>query len=219
MTGPGEQAIRVLIAASRLPTRVGLRLALGPELVCGEAADAESALATAREQQPDVCLLDLESQAENVWAIGEIAAASPDTAVVMLARELDDDEFLAVMRAGAAGYLSQGVDPARLPDVVRAVVRGEVAVPRHFVGRLIDELRDRDRRRRLVAVSGDRTVEITAREWEVLALLREDLPTRQIAEQLGISQVTVRRHLGAVSQKLGARTREDMLGLLRSGGV
>jgi DNA-binding NarL/FixJ family response regulator len=198
---------------------VGLRLALGPELVCGEAADGESAVAAAREEQPDVCLLDLESQAENLWAIGAIVAASPHTAVVMLAGRLDDDEFLAVMRAGAAGYLSQAVDPARLPDVVRAVVRGEVAVPRHFVGRLIDELRDRDRRRRLVAVSGDRTVEITAREWEVLALLREDLPTREIAEQLGISQVTVRRHLGAVSQKLGARTREDMLGLLRSGRV
>jgi DNA-binding NarL/FixJ family response regulator len=214
-----DQDIRVLIAASRLPTRVGLRLALGPELVCAEAADGETAVAAAREQRPDVCLLDLESQAENLWAIGELAAGSPDTAVIMLAAELDDDEFLAALRAGAAGYLSQAVDPSRLPDVVRAVVRGEVAVPRHFVGRLIDELRDRDRRRRLVAVSGDRTVEITAREWEVLALLREDLPTRAIAEQLGISQVTVRRHLGAVSQKLGARTREDMLGLLRSGRV
>ncbi len=216
MTGPAEPEVRVLIAAGRLPTRVGLRLALGPDLVCGEAADGESAVAAALAEQPDVCLLDLESQAENLWAIGEIVSASPATAVVMLAGKLDDDEFLAAMRAGAAGYLSQGVDPARLPDVVRAVVRGEVAVPRHFVGRLIDELRDRDRRRRLVAVSGDRTVEITAREWEVLALLREDLPTREIAEQLGISQVTVRRHLGAVSQKLGARTREDMLGLLRS---
>lgn len=219
MTGPGGPDVRVLIAASRLPTRVGLRLALGPELVCGEAANGATAADVAREKRPDVCLLDLESQAENLWAIAEIVGASPDTAVVMLTGELDDDEFLAVMRAGATGYLSQAVDPARLPDVVRAVVRGEVAVPRHFVGRLIDELRDRDRRRRLVAVSGDRTVEITAREWEVLALLREDLPTREIAEQLGISQVTVRRHLGAVSQKLGARTREDMLGLLRSGQV
>jgi DNA-binding NarL/FixJ family response regulator len=215
--GPGEQDIRVLIAASRLPTRVGLRLALGPELVCAEAADGETAVAAARDHEPDVCLLDLESQAENLWAIGEIGAGSPGTAIVMLAGDLDDDEFLAVMRAGASGYLSQAVDPARLPDVIRAVARGEVAVPRHFVGRLIDELRERDRRRRLVAVSGDRTVEITAREWEVLALLREDLPTREIAEQLGISQVTVRRHLGAVSQKLGARTREDMLGILRFG--
>lgn len=219
MTVPGEPDVRVLIAASRLPTRVGLRLALGPELVCAEAAGGEAAVAAAAVQQPDVCLLDLESQAENLWAIAEIVAASSDTAVVMLTGELDDDEFLAVMRAGASGYLSQAVDPARLPDVVRAVVRGEVAVPRHFVGRLIDELRDRDRHRRLVAVSGDRTVEITAREWEVLALLRENLPTREIAEQLGISQVTVRRHLGAVSQKLGARTRADMLGLLRSGRV
>jgi len=219
VTGPGEPHVRVLIASSRLPTTVGLRLALGPELVCGEAADGEAAVAAALEERPDVCLLDLESQAENLWAIGEIVAASPDTAVVMLTGELDDDEFLAVMRAGASGYLSQAVDPARLPDVVRAVVHGEVAVPRHFVGRLIDELRDRDRRRKLVAVSGDRTVEITAREWEVLALLREDLPTREIAEQLGISQVTVRRHLGAVSQKLGARTRADVIGLLRAGDV
>jgi DNA-binding NarL/FixJ family response regulator len=216
MSGPDEADIRVLIAASRLPTRVGLRLALGPDLVCGEAADGESAVAGALEQQPDVCLLDLESRAENLRAIGAIVAASPETAVVMIAGELEDGEFLAVMRAGASGYLSQGIDPARLPDVVRAVVRGEMAVPRHFVGRLIDELRDRDRRHRLVAVSGDRTVEITAREWEVLALLRENMPTRVIAEQLGISQVTVRRHLGAVSQKLGARTREDVLGLLRS---
>ena len=219
MTGPAEPDVRVLIAASPLPTRVGLRLALGPGLVCAEAADGEAAVAAAVEEHPDVCLLDLESQAENLWAIGEIVARSPDTAVVMLTARFDDDEFLAVMRAGASGYLSQGVDPARLPDVVRAVVRGEVAVPRHFVGRLIDELRDRDNRRKLVAVSGDRTVEITAREWEVLALLREDLPTREIAEQLGISQVTVRRHLGAVSQKLGARTRADVIGLLRAGDV
>jgi two-component system, NarL family, nitrate/nitrite response regulator NarL len=198
---------------------VGLRLALGPDFLCDEAPDRETAVALTARERPDICLLDLESQAENLSAIAEILAGSPETAVIMLAAELDDDEFLAVMRAGASGYLSQSLDPARLPDVVRAVVAGEVAVPRHFVGRLIEELRGPDRRRRLVAVSGDRTVEITAREWEVLALMREGLSTREIAEQLGISQVTVRRHVGTVGHKLGARTRADVLGLLRSGRV
>lgn len=213
-----ESAPRVLIAASRLPTRVGLRLALGSETPCFEAADRESAAALAEQERPQICLLDLETSAENLRAVSEIVDRSPETAVIMLTGELGEDEFLAAIHAGAAGYLPQGLDAERVPDVVRAVLNGEVAVPRHYVGRLIDELRGRNHRRRLVAVSGDRTVEITTREWEVLALLREDLPTREIAEQLGISQVTVRRHLGAVSQKLGARTRDDVLGLLRSGG-
>jgi two-component system nitrate/nitrite response regulator NarL len=214
-----ESAPRVLIAASSLPTRVGLRLALGSELIPLEAADREAAVALAEQEQPRACLLDLETPAESLRAVSEILSRSPDTAVIMLTAELREDEFLTAIRAGASGYLPQALPPGRLPDVVRAVLDGEVAVPRHFVGRLIDELRGRASPRRLVAVSGDRTVEFTAREWEVLGLLRENLPTREIAEQLGISQVTVRRHLGAVAQKLGARSRDDVLGLLRSGRV
>jgi DNA-binding NarL/FixJ family response regulator len=121
---------------------------------------------------------------------------------------------MAAVRAGASGYLPQSLDPARLPDVVRSVMRGEAAVPRHFVGKLIDELRGRERRRRIVTLSGERRVELTSREWEVVDLLRRGQPTREIATQLEISQVTVRRHLSAAYTKLGVSSRAAAVRLL-----
>ena len=93
------------------------------------------------------------------------------------------------------------------------VMRGEPAVPRQFVSRLIDELRGRERRRHLT-LPDQRRVELTAREWQVVELLQQQLPTGKIAAELGISQVTVRRHLSAVAAKLGVSSRSEVLDLL-----
>ena len=87
---------------------------------------------------------------------------------------------MAVVRAGASGYLPQSLDPSRLPFVVRGVMRGEAAIPRRFVARLIDEVRRGERRRNL-SIPGRRPVELTGREWEVVELLRQGLPTREMA--------------------------------------
>jgi DNA-binding NarL/FixJ family response regulator len=89
-----------------------------------------------------------------------------------------------------------------------------VAVPRAFVARMIDELRGRERRRRHLDLRERRRVELTAREWEVVELLRQRLSTHEIAVRLGISQVTVRRHLSGVLQKVGVATRDEVLRLL-----
>ena len=133
-----------------------------------------------------------------------------------MTRRIDEEEFIAAVRAGAIGYLPEGVDPARLPYVVRSVMRGEAAVPRSLVPRLIDELRGRARTRRSLTVSPERSVELTSREWETVELLRQGLPTRDMAIQLGISQVTVRRHLSAAYAKLGVTSRVSALQLLES---
>ena len=138
----------------------------------------------------------------------------PGASVVVMTRRLDEDDLIAALRAGAIGYLPEGVDPARLPHVVRGVLRGEAAVPRALVARLIGELRGRDGRRRRLELHGRTPVELTAREWEVVDLLRQGNSTRSIAELLGISAVTVRRHVGAARQKLGVRTRAELLRLL-----
>jgi DNA-binding NarL/FixJ family response regulator len=132
----------------------------------------------------------------------------------MFTRRIDEEEFLAAVRAGATGYLPEDVDPSRLPYVVRSVMRGEAAVPRALVARLIDELRGREGRRRSFEVQERRHVELTAREWDVVDLLRQGLSTRSIAEILGISAVTVRRHVSAVHGKLGVHTRAELLELL-----
>jgi DNA-binding NarL/FixJ family response regulator len=210
-----EQA-RVLIAADHIPTRKGLRLALEPGAVCTEAADSQSAVAAAVRDRPDVCLVDFDAPGRRLHTVNEIVARVPGVLCIVLAHHAEEDEFLAVMRAGASGYLSDALDPARLPFIVAGVMRGEAAVPRHYVARLIDELRGRARTRRSLTVSPERSVELTSREWEAVELLRQGLPTRDIAIQLGISQVTVRRHLSAAYAKLGVTSRASALELLES---
>jgi DNA-binding NarL/FixJ family response regulator len=210
----GAERARVLIAADHAPTRARLRLALEPGAHCTEAADPESAVAAAERERPDVCLLDLAGDGRGLRTLSEIRSRVPGARVIVLSRRAEEDEFIAAMRAGASGYLHQDLDPTRLPHVVDGVLRGEPAVPRYFVTRLIAELRNAVPGQRRVTLEPDRDIELTEREWEVLELLRGGLPTREIAGRLGISQVTVRRHLSSASTKLGVGSRAAALRLL-----
>lgn len=207
----------VLIAAERLPMRVGLRLALEPEARCTEAADAESAVHAAVRDRPDVCLLGLDGSGDGMRIVNEIATRVPSAQVILLTNRLDEDEFMAAVRAGASGYLTQSLDPKRLPHVVRGALRGEPAVPRRFVSRLLDELRMRERRRAVVLADRGR-VTLTAREWEVAELLLRNASTAEIAAELGVAPVTVRRHVGSVERKLGVSTRAEVVALLAADG-
>lgn len=203
----------VLIAAERLPTRVGLRLALEPEALCTEAADAQSAVDAAVRDRPDVCLLGLDLDGQGLQVVNEIVSRVPSAAVILLTSRLDEEEFMAAVRAGANGYVTENLDPARLPHVVRGALRGEPAVPRRFVSRLLDELRTREHRRSVVLADKGR-VSLTTREWEVVELLLRSASTSDIATQLGIAPVTVRRHVGSVERKLGVSTRAEVIALL-----
>ena len=214
MSDPVEpRRAHVLIAAERLPTRVGLRLALEPEARCSEAADAQSAVNAAVRDRPDVCLLGLDLDGQGLRVVNEIASRVPSAAVILLTSRLDEDEFMAAVHAGASGYLTQSLDPARLPHVVRGALRGEPAVPRKFVSRLLDELRTREHRRTFVLADKGR-VSLTTREWEVVELLLRSASTSEIATQLGVAPVTVRRHVGSVERKLGVATRAEVVALL-----
>ncbi|HET8752390.1 MAG TPA: response regulator transcription factor [Gaiellaceae bacterium] len=211
-TAPTRRA-HVLIAAERLPTRVGLRLALEPEARCTEAADAQSAVDAAVRDHPDVCLLGLDPSGQGLQVVNEIVTRVPSAAVILLTSRLDEDEFMAAVRAGASGYLTHSLDPARLPHVVAGALRGEPAVPRKFVSRLLDELRTRERRRSVV-LAGRGRVALTTREWEVVELLLRAATTSEIADELGVAPVTVRRHLGSVERKLGVKNRAQVVELL-----
>jgi DNA-binding NarL/FixJ family response regulator len=211
-----ERRAHVLIASERLPTRVGLRLALEPEARCTEAADAQSALDAAVSDRPDVCLLGLDS-GQSVQVVKEIVSRVPSAAVILLTNKLDEEEFMAAMRAGASGYLTQSLDPKRLPHVVEGALRGEPAVPRRFVSRLLDELRTRERRRSVV-LAGRGRVALTTREWEVAEMLLRSASTSEIAAELGVASVTVRRHVGSLERKLGVSTRAEVVALLAADG-
>jgi DNA-binding NarL/FixJ family response regulator len=207
--------IRVLIADDHPPTRLGVRLALerGGFVVCAEAPDADTAVARALTERPEVCLLDINMPGDGIRAAELIARELPETAVVMLTVSRADTDLFNALRAGACGYLLKDIDPARLPLALYGVLEGEAALPRRLVALLIEEFRERRRRRRIPLV-GRRGVELTDREWEVLELMRDGLSTEEIAARLFISPVTVRTHVSAILRKLQVRTREAALELL-----
>jgi DNA-binding NarL/FixJ family response regulator len=150
---------------------------------------------------------------EGIHAAETIARELPETAVVMLTVSRTDADLLNALRAGASGYLLKDIDPARLPLALRGVLSGEAALPRRLVGVLIEEFRERKRRRRIPLV-GRRSVELTDREWEVLESMRLGWTTEQIAEHFFISPVTVRTHIASILRKLQVSDREAAIALL-----
>jgi len=204
---------RVLIAADHLATRTGVRLALkGAE--CSEAEGADEAVGAAVRDKPDVCVIDFDPPGRGIRVAARITSKVPGTAVIMMTPRIAEEEFVAAVHAGVLGYIHEGIDPARLPHIVSGVMRGEAAVPRALVARLIVELRGRESRLRRLELHGAKSAELTAREWEVVDLLRQGSSTRAIAELLGISAVTVRRHASSGHRKLGVGTRAELMQLL-----
>jgi DNA-binding NarL/FixJ family response regulator len=210
-----EPSARVLIADAYAPVRLGLRVALeaaGFE-IAGEASSRSGALALALAEAPDLVLIDLSLPGGALGATRAITVERPETAVVILATAGIPEDVLRAIRAGAWGYLLKDMDVERLAIAIRAVLDGEAAIPRALVGRLVEEIQDRARSRVLPLVRGQR-VRLTPREAEVLDLMRHELPTREIARRLAISEVTVRRHASAVLRKLDVPDRRAALGLV-----
>jgi DNA-binding NarL/FixJ family response regulator len=210
-----SEPFRVLIADDHPPTRAGVKAALERDgfVVCAQAADARSAIEAARRERPDVCLLDIHMPGDGIHAAESIASELPEAAVVMLTVSRTDADLFNALRAGASGYLLKDINPARLPLALRGVLEGEAALPRRLVALLIEEFRERKRRRRVPLV-GRRGVELTDREWEVLEAMRNGLTTDEIAARLFISPVTVRTHVSSILRKLHVPTREAALELL-----
>jgi len=203
--------VTALIADDHAPTRAGVRDALldGGFAIVAEASSADAAVAGALRERPDVCVLDINMPGSGIAAAARISEQLPDTAVVMLTVSRDDEDLFASLRAGACGYLLKDMDPGRLGAALRGVLTGEAALPRTLVARLIGEFRAAERRPSLPLVRR-RGATLTAREWDVLRLLREELTTAEMAHRLGVADVTVRRHVSAILAKLRVPDRKAM---------
>ena len=162
-------------------------------------------------------MLDIHMPGNGIRAAAEIASARDDVAVVMLTVSRNDSDLFAALRAGAAGYLLKDTDPVRLPHALRGVMAGEAALPRGLVARVIDEFRSQGHRR--IRLAGRSGVELTSREWQVLDLMREGLNTKEIADRLLVSPVTVRRHVSAILRKLRVEDRAAALKLVEDSDV
>jgi DNA-binding NarL/FixJ family response regulator len=210
-----SEQIRVLIADDHAPTRQDIKESLEADPrfdVIAEAADASSAVQTAIEHTPDLCLLDINMPGQGTAAAWEISARLPDTKIVMLTVSRDDRDLFASLRAGASGYLLKDIEPDQLPGALYDVVQGEAAITGTLVTRIIQEFRDTSPRRRSVVDERSRA-HLTSREWEVLEFLRNGLSTADIAQRLTVSRATVRSHVAAVLRKLRVPDRESAVRL------
>jgi DNA-binding NarL/FixJ family response regulator len=201
----------VVIADDHPVIRLGVRMALmrGGFEVLAEAADRDGAVEAVLRERPDLCLLDINMPGGGIEAVAILSHAAPATAIVMLTVSTSPQDMLAALRYGAKGYLPKDTSPDRLPAALCGVLKGEAALPRTLVGRVLHEFRrlpgPQDTR---VHVEG---VQLTGRESEILGLLRSGLSTLEIGARLSLSPITVRRHISAGVAKLGAADRDEAI--------
>jgi NarL family two-component system response regulator LiaR len=198
-------AIRVLLVDDHAVVREGLRnfLALqdGLEIV-GEASDGNEAIEQAQRLEPDVILMDLVMPGlDGIGAMRQLRARSPASRVIVLTSFLEDERVLPAIQAGAAGYLLKNVEPAELARAIRAAHAGEAIIDPTAAARLVHAIAD-DARPRV-----EEPERLTRRERDVLELIARGRSNKRIALELGISEKTVKTHVGHLLAKLGVSDR------------
>jgi DNA-binding NarL/FixJ family response regulator len=205
-------APRVLIVDDHPLTREALASLLeqhGFE-VAGQAGDGAEAIVLAAELTPDLVLLDLTMPGmDGLTAISRIRDAAPACEVVVLTASGTEENLLAAIRAGAAGYLLKSEPPERIASFLHGVDEGEAALSGAVARSLLERVRDGRGISR--GIPDEIAERLSARELEVLLLLDEHLGTDEIAARLFISEHTVRSHVKNLLRKLGVSSRRDAL--------
>jgi len=196
MTKKPDCLIRLMLVDDHFFVRMGLASSLGDEEdleVVGEASTVAEALELQKEVQPDVALIDFNLPDGDGPELVEkfVAAQTPTRCIILSVSEGEDDIFRAV-QAGANGYTPKSTEREELLSAIRAVAAGE----NYFPQRIQNRLDQRSRR-----------PELTARETEVLLLVVEGLLNKEIADRLGLAEITVKQHVSSVLRKLEVQDR------------
>jgi DNA-binding NarL/FixJ family response regulator len=194
--------IRVVIADDHRVVRVGLEQLLrtfDDVELAGTADGGEAAVALATSAKPDVLLLDLSMpDLDGIEVTKQVAVASPNTKIVVFTSFGDREQIVRALDAGAIGYLLKDAEPEEIHRAIGAAARGEAPLDPKAAAEL---LKSRSQ------AGGAASVELTAREREVLALVIAGDANKQIARKLGISEKTVKGHLTNLFQRIGVQDR------------
>jgi DNA-binding NarL/FixJ family response regulator len=205
-------AARILIVDDHPLTREALSSLLRAHdfEVVGCASDGEEAIVEAARLRPDLVLLDLSMPGlDGLGALPRLRESAPETEVVVLTASGTEENLLAAIRGGAAGYLLKTEPPERIAAFLNGVVEGEAALSGTIARRLLEQVRQGNGRD--AGVPDAIAASLSARELEVLLLLDEHLGTDEIAKRLFISEHTVRSHVKSLLRKLGVSSRRDAL--------
>jgi DNA-binding NarL/FixJ family response regulator len=193
-------SIRVLIVDDHSVVRQGLRmfLELEPDIeLVGEASNGLEALELTRQFKPDVVLMDLlMPKMDGVSATEIIRQELPPTQVIALTSVLEDQAIFDAIRVGAISYLLKDTESEKLCDAIRAAAAGEVRLSPEVAARLMRE------------ISAPESPEtLTDRETEVLRVLARGLSNSEIAEELFVTESTVKTHVSSILAKLNLSSR------------
>jgi len=211
-------SIRILIADDHALFREGLGalfLSVPDTEVVGEAATGEEAIERAADLQPGVVLMDIQMPGVNgIEATRKIVNQNPHIGVVVVTMFEDDDSVFAAMRAGAKGYVLKGADQDEILKVIRAVAAGEAHFGPEIARRLVSFFSTPR-----PAAPSEAFPELTAREREVLDLIARGHTNQEIAQELYISQKTVRNHISNIFTKLQVADRTQAIIRAREAGM
>ncbi len=198
--------MRVLVADDHPLFRdgiVSLLEAAGFEVV-GQVGDGASAVEAAERLSPDLILMDVTMPKLNgIQALSKIKEKKPEVEVVMLTVSDDDEDLSAAAQAGASGYLLKSLDSDEFLSLLEGIKAGEAPLTRRTAARLL----------RLMSGSGSDSrssaTYLTARELELLGLVADGLPNKAIAQELSISENTVKYHMKNILSKLDVHNRTE----------
>jgi DNA-binding NarL/FixJ family response regulator len=203
-----KRPIRVMVCDDHQIVREGLVALLqaqGQFQVVAEAGDGEAALALFRRDPPDVTLIDLRMpKLDGVEVIRVLRREFPGSRFLVLTTYDSEDDVSRALKAGASGYLLKGTNRSTLRDAIRLIHNGRRFIPPEIADRVLP---------------GAAAEELTEREVEVLRRIAEGLSNREIGEQLGISESTVKTHVNRLLGKLGVTDRTKALVLALKRGL
>jgi DNA-binding NarL/FixJ family response regulator len=198
---------RILLADDHAVVRKGLRLVLErePDLtVVAEAGDGQEAVELGAVEDVDLAVLDVSMpRMTGIQAARELARRRPGLRLLILSMHDNEQYFFEALKAGASGYVLKSVADRDLVEACRATMRGEPFLYPAAVSALIRDYLEH-------AEKDDDGELLTPRELEVLKLIAEAHPSKEIAEMLVISPKTVERHRANILEKLGMRDRVEL---------
>lgn len=205
-----SQSTMVLIVSANARLRGGWIRSLKERFPIHEAAGRAALEKSMASRKPSVLLLDLAlPQLNGVGDLLAIQGLSPSTKIILFTRTPDDSEAIKALKAGAKGYCCKDINPTLLTKVVDVAQKGEIWVGRKVISCFLEELASlTERQRKEFPLTGGVNFDcLTPREHQIARLIGDGSNNKEIANQLKISERTVKAHLTAVFRKIGISDR------------